>query len=65
MVAQRGLGVLLVEHDMALVMDVCTHIHVLEVGHLIFEGSAGEVQMSDVVRSAYLGTYDVVAAAGG
>jgi ABC-type branched-subunit amino acid transport system ATPase component len=55
-VAERGLGILLVEHDMALVMAVCHHIYVLEFGHLIFQGSPAQVQASELVRAAYLGS---------
>jgi len=55
-VRERGCGVLLVEHDMALVMGVCDHLYVLDFGELIFEGSTTEVRDSDVVRAAYLGT---------
>jgi ABC-type branched-subunit amino acid transport system ATPase component len=61
-VDDRGLGILLVEHDMALVMGVCDHIFVLEFGHLIFEGSPAETQSSELVRAAYLGSEAVEAA---
>jgi ABC-type branched-subunit amino acid transport system ATPase component/branched-subunit amino acid ABC-type transport system permease component len=54
-VADRGVGVLLVEHDMSLLFDVCSHIYVLDFGELIFEGSPNEVAASPVVRAAYLG----------
>jgi ABC-type branched-subunit amino acid transport system ATPase component len=54
-VAQQGVGILLVEHDMALVMGVCEQISVLDFGALIFEGTPGEVQRSPLVRAAYLG----------
>jgi ABC-type branched-subunit amino acid transport system ATPase component len=52
---ERGLGVLLVEHDMDLVMDICDYIYVLDFGRLIFEGDPSSVQASEVVRLAYLG----------
>jgi ABC-type branched-subunit amino acid transport system ATPase component len=55
-VSARGVGILLVEHDMALVMSVCAYVHVLDFGTQIFEGTAAEVASSDVVRAAYLGT---------
>jgi ABC-type branched-subunit amino acid transport system ATPase component len=54
-VAERGLGILLVEHDMALVMDTCDYLYVLDFGHVIFHGTPGETRASDVVRAAYLG----------
>jgi ABC-type branched-subunit amino acid transport system ATPase component len=55
-VAQRGLGILIVEHDMALVMTVCDYLYVLDFGHLIFEGTPAEVQASELVHAAYLGS---------
>jgi ABC-type branched-subunit amino acid transport system ATPase component/branched-subunit amino acid ABC-type transport system permease component len=58
-VAERGVGILLVEHDMALVMNVCDYVHVLDFGTKIFEGTTAEVSSSDEVRAAYLGTEPV------
>jgi ABC-type branched-subunit amino acid transport system ATPase component len=55
-VADRGLGILLVEHDMALVRQVCRNIYVLDFGQLVFEGTPAEMLASQVVRSAYLGS---------
>ena len=55
-VAERGVGILLVEHDMALVMDVCDEIYVMDFGTRIFAGTPDEVRRSDTVRAAYLGT---------
>src|SRR5262249_1168353 len=43
-VAERGAGLLLVEHDMALVMDICEHIYVLDFGRLLFDGSPDAVR---------------------
>jgi ABC-type branched-subunit amino acid transport system ATPase component len=54
-VADTGIGVLLVEHDMALVSEVCTQIHVLDFGRLIWSGPTAEAMASEVVRVAYLG----------
>jgi ABC-type branched-subunit amino acid transport system ATPase component len=54
-VADRGLGVLLVEHDMGLVMSVCDRLYVLDFGELVFEGSPAETLASPIVRAAYLG----------
>jgi ABC-type branched-subunit amino acid transport system ATPase component len=52
---ERGLGILLVEHDMSLVMGACHHIFVLDFGHLIFDGNPAQTQQSALVRAAYLG----------
>jgi ABC-type branched-subunit amino acid transport system ATPase component len=54
-VGERGVGVLLVEHDMAMVMRVCDHLYVLDFGRLIFSGTPEETMRSEVVRAAYLG----------
>ena len=51
-----GMSILLVEHDMGLVMDICDHIVVMEFGTHLMEGTPVEVQRSDKVRAAYLGT---------
>jgi ABC-type branched-subunit amino acid transport system ATPase component/branched-subunit amino acid ABC-type transport system permease component len=55
-VAQRGIGILLVEHDMELVMRVCSYVYVLDFGTMLFEGTPEAVTTSDVVRDAYLGS---------
>ena len=52
----EGVSILLVEHDMDLVMDVTDHIVVMEFGTHLMEGTPQEVQQSDKVRAAYLGT---------
>lgn len=54
-VAERGLGILLVEHDMALVMNVCQYIYVIDFGLLIFAGTPSQTSASPIVRGAYLG----------
>ncbi len=51
----RGLTVLLIEHDMNLVMRICEHIVVLEHGALIAQGNAGQITQDQRVIEAYLG----------
>lgn len=63
-VAERGVGILLVEHDMALVRQVCQNIYVLDFGQMVFEGTAAEMLASPIVRSAYLGSESGMAEAG-
>lgn len=54
---RRGddLGILLVEHDMAVVMDICELVYVLDFGRLIGQGTPSEVQNNPRVLEAYLG----------
>ena len=54
-IADQGIGVLLVEHDMALVMGLSDHVVVVESGRHLAEGTAAEVQAHPAVRQAYLG----------
>ena len=50
-----GLGVLLVEHDMTLVMSACDRVTVLDFGAVIATGSPAEIARDNAVRRAYLG----------
>ena len=52
----EGMSILLVEHDMDLVMDVCDQLVVMEFGTLLTRGTPAQVQANPAVRAAYLGT---------
>ncbi len=55
-VAADGVTLLVVEHDMSFVHDLCERTLVLNFGRLIYEGPTREVQDDAAVREAYLGT---------
>ena len=51
----HGAGVLLIDHNMALIMDVCDRIQVLDQGQTLAEGAPAEIRANLDVAAAYLG----------
>jgi len=52
---EHGAGVLLIDHNMALIMDVCDRIQVLDQGETLAEGTPAEIRANLDVTAAYLG----------
>jgi sulfate-transporting ATPase len=56
--ARSGMGILLVDHDIAFVLAVCDYIYVLDFGKIITEGPPASLRDDPVLAEAYLGTYE-------
>ena len=52
---EHDAGVLLIDHNMALIMEICERIHVLDQGVTLAEGTPGEIRANLDVTAAYLG----------
>jgi branched-chain amino acid transport system ATP-binding protein len=55
-VKDEGVGVLLVEHDMDFVMDLCSTIYALNFGQVIASGTRNQIRKNKAVQAAYLGS---------
>ena len=51
----RDAGVLLIDHNMGLIMEICDRIHVLDQGRTLAEGTPADIRANLDVAAAYLG----------
>lgn len=63
-VHQQSITIMIVEHDMRSVMELCHSISVLDFGKLLVEGTPTEIQNNRAVIEAYLGTEDITSLGG-
>jgi branched-chain amino acid transport system ATP-binding protein len=63
-VADEGVGMLLVDHDMGLVLNICDVVYVIDFGHLLAHGPPEDVRSNPRVLAAYLGGWAGLGAAG-
>lgn len=51
-----GCGVLLIEHNIGLVLNLCSHIYVLDSGRIVEQGNPKHIRSSEIVQQAYMGS---------
>jgi lipopolysaccharide export system ATP-binding protein len=53
--AQRGIGILITDHNVRETLDICQRAYIVNEGQLIAEGSSAEILDNELVKSVYLG----------
>ncbi|MEM8858088.1 MAG: ATP-binding cassette domain-containing protein [Chloroflexota bacterium] len=56
---EEGLSILIVEHDLDLIWEVCEYVHFLAEGQLMAQGTPEEIRNNQMVAEKYMGTTDV------
>ncbi len=62
--AKRGISILLVEHNIRSVLNVASHVYVLDKGKVAYEGSPQSVQNTDILTQVFLGKVEAAGATG-
>jgi lipopolysaccharide export system ATP-binding protein len=55
LLAARGIGVLITDHNVRDTLDICDRAYIVNAGHIIADGAPGTILADDTVRSVYLG----------
>src|SRR5512140_2274172 len=55
-VAEEGLAIVIVEHDLGLIWEVCEYVHFMADGEILVQGTPAEIRQSRIVADKYLGT---------
>jgi ABC-type branched-subunit amino acid transport system ATPase component len=58
MAAEDGVAIVIVEHDLDLIWEVCEHVHFMAEGRIVVQGTPGEIRASRIVAEKYLGSGD-------
>ena len=58
-VAEEGLAIVIVEHDLGLIWEVCEFVHFMVDGEILVQGTPAEIRASRTVAEKYLGSNDV------
>jgi lipopolysaccharide export system ATP-binding protein len=53
--AQRGIGILITDHNVRETLDICQRAYIVNEGQLIAQGSSAEILVNELVKSVYLG----------
>jgi ABC-type branched-subunit amino acid transport system ATPase component len=56
--ADEGVAIVIVEHDLDLIWEVCEHVHFMADGQILVQGSPAEIRASRIVSEKYLGSSD-------
>jgi branched-chain amino acid transport system ATP-binding protein len=64
-VVDEGVAMLLVDHDMALVLNVCDYVYVIDFGRVLAQGAPAELRTNQKVLAAYLGGVATVSQSAG
>jgi lipopolysaccharide export system ATP-binding protein len=54
---ERGIGVLITDHNVRETLGICDHAYIISAGHVLAAGSSAEIVANESVRKVYLGEH--------